>query len=832
MASNGTVTVREARSPRDRAVFVVATLALFLLLLLAGAGQARAFLGAGPQWYWLNPQPQGNSIMGTDFADDQHGWAVGSAGAILATVDGGQAWRTQSSGVTRALTSVCFTDASSGWAVGDSGTILHTTDGGGHWTRQTSGTTAPLASVTFADALHGWAVGGSYDDGLILATTNGGQTWAPQTSPTTSQLFTVTSTDESHAWIGGDGGSLLFTRNGGTTWDRRDLGGSSSYDFHGLVFVDAVHGWTVDSYGQIGVTSDGGESWQYDTPASPHSGQLAIAADATRLWVVGQAGLVLSRPIEAGGTWALQTSGTESTLRTVTSRSAGRLVAGGDAGSMLDTVNGGATWTTRSSGPILQIQEIAFADTQHGWLVGKAEDTSDALIYGSSDGGVTWQQQLLDGGMNWLDGCTFADATHGWAGGWGGGITATTDGSTWHTQVTPGWPNTSYYGMACTSAQDAWAVGSPPGSGTYATVNMRATHNGGTTWTPVSAAVSGTLHDITFPDAQHGWAVGAGGVITASSDGGYTWAPQVSGVTSGLNGVDFVDAAHGWAVGDDGVILVTANGGASWTPQTSATTEEVKSVGFATVLRGWATTTSGEILSTADGGATWTSPGARSWTVLYSVMALDDTHVWAAGEYGAVLGIDEVAPVSSATRSPVPNTAGWNRSAVTITLSATDDRSGVARCEYRLAGAADWTVSTGPFAVISQGASTYEYRSVDAAGNVEAAAITRVRIDATRPVTRVLAGVTVHRGRKATLRFRVKDAISSQASVTVKFFRRGATKPKKTLRLGLRATNKNLRYGGYVCRLPRGIYVWRVYATDLAGNTQRSPAGSGKLTVR
>ena len=333
MASNGTVTVREARSPRDRAVFVVATLALFLLLLLAGAGQARAFLGAGPQWYWLNPQPQGNSIMGTDFADDQHGWAVGSAGAILATVDGGQAWRTQSSGVTRALTSVCFTDASSGWAVGDSGTILHTTDGGGHWTRQTSGTTAPLASVTFADALHGWAVGGSYDDGLILATTNGGQTWAPQSSPTTSQLFTVTSTDASHAWIGGDGGSLLFTRNGGTTWDRRDLGGSSSYDFHGLVFVDAVHGWTVDSYGQIGVTSDGGESWQYDTPASPHSGQLAIAADATRLWVVGQAGLVLSRPIEAGGTWALQTSGTESTLRTVTSRSAGRLVAGGDAGS-------------------------------------------------------------------------------------------------------------------------------------------------------------------------------------------------------------------------------------------------------------------------------------------------------------------------------------------------------------------------------------------------------------------------------------------------------------------------------------------------------------------
>jgi photosystem II stability/assembly factor-like uncharacterized protein len=832
MVRSGLVIPRAASPARRRSALTLAALLLFLLLLLAAAGQAPAFLGAGPQWYWMNPLPQGNTITGIDFGDDQHGWAVAGAGTILATADGGLTWQAQRSGVTQGLTSVCFVDADSGWAVGYSGTIVHTADGGEHWTTQSSGTTAPLASVSFADAQHGWAVGGSFDDGITLATTDGGQTWAPQMTPTVAQLFAVTSTDPSHAWIGGAGGSLLFTDDGGATWNPRYLDGSSSPSFRGLVFVDALHGWAVDLNGKIGVTTNGGDSWQDDTPVDSQYGQMAIAGGATRLWVVGQNGLILSRPVASDGSWAAQTSGTEGTLHTIASRSAGTALAGGGGGTLLATHDGGTTWTARSSGPVFQIQEIAFTDATHGWLVGKAETTSDALVYGSVDGGATWQRQLLDGAMNWLDGCAFADATHGWAAGWGGSIAATTDGSTWQTQVAPGWPNTSYYAMACTSAQHAWAVGSPPGTGASATVNMRATHDGGATWSPVTAGVTTTLSDITFPDTLHGWAVGDNGAIVASADGGYAWAPQASEVTSHLRGVDFVDASHGWAVGDDGTILTTANGGDQWTPQTSGIVQRITSVGFADLQHGWATTDSGEILSTTDGGHTWTTPGARSESVLYSVGVLDETHVWAAGEYGAVLGLDEVAPVSSVTSAPAPNAAGWNRSAVSIVISATDDRSGVASTEYRLTRDASWSLYTGPLSISTPGSTTCEYRSLDAAGNVEATASATVLIDTTRPVTKVLAAASVRRGRRATLRFRVKDAVSPKAKVTVKIYRRGASKPKKTLRLGLRATNRNLRYARYVCRLPRGAYVWRVYATDLAGNTQKTPAGSGRLTVR
>ena len=80
-----------------------------------------------------------------------------------------------------------------------------------------------------------------------------------------------------------------------------------------------------------------------------------------------------------------------------------------------------------------------------------------------------------------------------------------------------------------------------------------------------------------------------------------------------------------------------------------------------------------------------------------------------------------------------------------------------------------------------------------------------------------------------TLRLRVNDAVSPQATVTVKIYR--GTALRKSLKLGLRATNAEIRCR-YLCRLAKGRYVWKVLATDLAGNRQRMPAGAKTLTVR
>lgn len=59
------------------------------------------------------------------------GWAVGVAGTIIKTTDGGTSWNEQTSGTTVFLESVYFVDIQTGWVVGSNGTILKTTTGGG-----------------------------------------------------------------------------------------------------------------------------------------------------------------------------------------------------------------------------------------------------------------------------------------------------------------------------------------------------------------------------------------------------------------------------------------------------------------------------------------------------------------------------------------------------------------------------------------------------------------------------------------------------------------------------------------------------------------------------
>ena len=162
---------------------------------------------------------------------------------------------------------------------------------------------------------------------------------------------------------------------------------------------------------------------------------------------------------------------------------------------------------------------------------------------------------------------------------------------------------------------------------------------------------------------------------------------------------------------------------------------------------------------------------------------------------------------------------------MTVTFAADDAGSKVAYIEYSLDGAA---FVRGTSCVVSGDAThTLAYRAADNAGNVEATRTVFVRVDTGRPVTQALARVTVRKGRRATMRFAATD-LAPQARFTIKVFKGG--RAVKTLRPGLRATNTALTYV-WRCRLARGTYTWKVYATDLAGNTQ-AKVGAKTLTVR
>ncbi|GAA1972221.1 OmpL47-type beta-barrel domain-containing protein [Microbacterium pumilum] len=149
----------------------------------------------------------------------------------------------------------------------------------------------------------------------------------------------------------------------------------------------------------------------------------------------------------------------------------------------------------------------------------------------------------------------------------------------------------------------------------------------------------------------------------------------------------------------------------------------------------------GSIAYTLDGGAwtTYTTPlsvtGAGTHTVAYE--ASD-----AAGNVSAVSTAtiqiavaDTVAPVVTAVAAPAAPSglAGWYAGAVSVTLSAVDERSGIASIEYRANGGS-WTVYTSPV-VIPEGIVEVEYRATDTKGNVSAPDTITVKRDVTAPVS-------------------------------------------------------------------------------------------------
>ena len=191
--------------------------------------------------------------------------------------------------------------------------------------------------------------------------------------------------------------------------------------------------------------------------------------------------------------------------------------------------------------------------------------------------------------------------------------------------------------------------------------------------------------------------------------------------------------------------------------------------------------------------------------------------------------LDTAAPVTSAQLAPAANAAGWNDTPVTVTLTATDGGWSAPESEYRLQGEPAWTPYAAPFAVSVEGLSTWEYRSTDAAGNVEAARTFSVSLDTRAPTTKAFRA-SVRQGRTVRLQYEVLDAVPGcgAADVTLQICKGRVV--KRTLAAGAGPCNERRSYR-WRCGLTPGRYTLKVLATDAAGNGQ-SRIGAARLTVR
>jgi photosystem II stability/assembly factor-like uncharacterized protein len=517
------------------------------------------------QWFWQNPLPQGNGLNKVEFISPSIGWAVGEAGTIIKTTNGGISWIPQTSGVQNDLLDVSFSDENYGAAVGQgyqgsSNIILRTTNGGNSWFEQSNPATGGLNGVHFIDKNTGTAVS-TYAS--IIRTTDGGETWTNQQGITNYPYIDVFFTNVNNGIIVGEFDLILKTTNGGATWTRIQTGITN---WSSATFSDSDNGWIVGENGKIARTTDG------------------------------------------GATWTEQTSGTTNDLSDVFFIDSNLGIAVGYSAqyaTVVRTTDGGSNWTplyieqdVKEIGPL---QSVIFSDSENAIAVG-----DNGIIINTTDGGINWDKKSSNVTSTDLTDVFFVDENNGYAS--GGTMLKTTDGGLTWNDIGGGGSSVSFIDV-----NNGIVVGDG---------KIYKTTNAGSDWSETFSDYELYLRDVEFIDMNNAIVVGDSGKILKSTDGGNTWNEQSSGTTNNLSSVAFANLNSGLAVSwfdenNGSLILKTTDGGINWSSYIAGSDPnggiyDLLDVSFPDLTNGFVVgdiySSDGHethLLKTTDGGSTW-----------------------------------------------------------------------------------------------------------------------------------------------------------------------------------------------------------------------------------
>ena len=216
--------------------------------------------------------------------------------------------------------------------------------------------------------------GGAYPK--TFAKTTNGTTWTPGTiaatglASSTTLVSDLVAVDANTAWIatapsatGGTNG-IFKTTNGGATWTKQTAYSSASFA-NVVYFWDANTGFTagdpVSNKFEMYTTTNGGTTW---TPVA--GAPVPTSAD--------DYGYVHNIEVNGNDIWL-----------------------GTSVGRILHSTNKGTTWTANFT-PVLDFGgnivtgssgKMAFKDTNNGLLIA-IDNSTDAVLYSTADGGVNW----------------------------------------------------------------------------------------------------------------------------------------------------------------------------------------------------------------------------------------------------------------------------------------------------------------------------------------------------------------------------------------------------------------------------------------------------------
>ncbi len=304
---------------------------------------------------------------------------------------------------------------------------------------------------------------------------------------------------------------------------------------------------------------------------------------------VAASSLTLASAAGPSYSWQLTPTGSTARLRGLSAVSADVAWASGSQGTVLRTVNGGATWQNVSppGTATLQFRDNEAFDADHAVILSIGETPDSFRIYVTADGGQHWALTFVNTEPTAFYDCmTFFDRKRGLAlsdppDGQKFRLIATDDGGYhWHVvdpagmpQALPGEFAFAASGQCITSdhGHRAWF-----GTGGGAQARVFRSDDRGETWTvsatPMHSNESAGIFALAFRGEQHGLAVGGDLVTPEASpdamaltrDGGTTWQLVADAPNQYRSGATWVDGHTAIAVGPTGSD-VSVDQGQSWT---------------------------------------------------------------------------------------------------------------------------------------------------------------------------------------------------------------------------------------------------------------------------
>jgi len=577
-------------------------------------------------WEWQNPKPQGNTLKDVFFTDTLTGYAVGVAGTVIKTVDGGNNWDRLYCGVWDALNSVYFTDAYTGYIAGERGRILKTIDAGGHWDSLITNTTRTLYSIVFVNSNTGYAAG---DSGTVIKTTNGGTTWNTLTSGTANRLLSLSFIDENNGMATGNNGTALKTTDGGATWQPLNTGTITV--LNAVYMLDNNHVFICGNAGLFLKSVNGGTDFTDSTLTTTNNYDINfINADTGFI-----AGKNFLRTTDGGSTWSSYSLSKEALSLSIPASNHNKVYSVGYDGSIFVSDNQGASFSSKLTylqtyySPIDDYVDFFFTDANTGYVACRI--ATDVLK--TTDGGSTWYS-CHGGGLPdvYSYALHFPNKDTGYKAeynSWYGisQVSKTTDGGETWFALFSGWNGLGgyLYSVFFINGNKGFVVG----ENGY----IFKTTDGGTNWTSITSGISNTLNKIFFATDSIGYIAGSGGKILKTTDGGDHWTPLTSGTTSDIPSLYFINKDTGF-VGTNSMILKTTDGGNSWVSVLLNFTPT--SIHFSGTDYGYATG-GNKIIKTTDGGNTWNYMHSETANSIYRIFFTDSVTGYILGSNRTIL---------------------------------------------------------------------------------------------------------------------------------------------------------------------------------------------------